>query len=181
VLEHFGRARVVLHPLRIEGHSRIGCEARAMGAVPAVLRSNPFAVGLDADGGALAVGTVDELPQAIADLLASPQRLEQLSAAGMRTAREQVDWDAFVERVDAAYGSRAEHPGRAAHAEIGAALRARHDLMERELAARVAERDEAREDLERHRRWLDRTNESLSWRMTAPLRATKRRLARMPR
>jgi hypothetical protein len=45
VLDAFARARVVVHPSRIEAHSRIACEARAVGAVPAVLATNRFGVG----------------------------------------------------------------------------------------------------------------------------------------
>src|SRR4051812_23454268 len=90
VLELFGRGRVVLHPLRIEGHSRIGCEARAMGAVPVVLDSNPFAVGLDEAGGAVAVRALDEMGSAVLGLLGDAPRLEQMSLVARETARAQV-------------------------------------------------------------------------------------------
>jgi glycosyltransferase involved in cell wall biosynthesis len=169
VLDYFARTRVLLHPLRIEGHSRIGCEARAMGAVPAVLRSNPYAVGLDDAGGALAVDTLPELADAVAGLLAAPAALERLSAAGMRSARRQVDWGVFVSRVDAAYAAGREHHGRPARAAIGDTLRRRRGALQLELEARAAE-------LERHRRWLEAINASLTWRVTAPLRGLKRRL-----
>jgi hypothetical protein len=157
VLELFGRARVVLHPLRVEGHSRIGCEARAMGAVPVVLSSSPFSVGLDEAGGAVAVDDPAELAGAVTAVLADPDRLARLSAAGMRSAREQVDWDSFVRRAGAACaGGAGADPARSARAAIGARLRDRQAGLELEL--------------ERHARWLESTNSSLSWRATAPLR-----------
>lgn len=99
VLHLFGRARVVLHPLRVEGLSRIGCEARAMGAVPVVLDSNPFAVGLDEAGGALAVRAPAQMASAVCALLADPGRLARMSAVARATAREQVAWEPFVRRV----------------------------------------------------------------------------------
>jgi hypothetical protein len=179
LLELFGRARVLVHPMRVEGRSRIACEARAMGAVPVALSSHRFGVGLDAAGGALTVDAVDEMPGAVADLLGAPDRLGQLSAAGMRSARDEVGWSAFVERVDAALGEPAgDAVARSAPAGVGDALRERDCAHGRELDRVVAERDAALGELERHRRWLASTTASFSWRATAPLRAAKRSLAR---
>ena len=199
LLEVFGRARVLLHPVRIEGHSRIGCEARGMGAVPVVLPSS-FGVGLDEAGGAVAVADASDMARAVVELLNSPDRLARLSAAGMRSAREQVEWEPFVERVEAALGEEADDPVRPARATIGEALRERHRSAEQRLGSVLAERDHACAErdqafaerdrlraelddvlgeLERHRQWLESTNASLSWRATAPLRAAKRSLARI--
>jgi hypothetical protein len=100
ILRQFGQARVLVHPLRVEGDSRIGVEARAMGAVPVVLNSNPFSVGLDEDGGAVAVSTLEEMSAAVAELLDDDQRLAALRERGMQSAREQLDWDSYVQRVD---------------------------------------------------------------------------------
>jgi D-inositol-3-phosphate glycosyltransferase len=122
VLEHFGRARVVLHPLRVEGHSRIGCEVRGMGAVPVVLDSNPFAVGLDEAGGALALKAPSDMPAAVLDLLADPERLASMSATALETARRQVEWEPFVSRVAAALDTPAGDPARGGRAAIGRAL-----------------------------------------------------------
>jgi hypothetical protein len=175
VVAALGRARVFLHPSRIEGNSRLGREARAMGAVPVVLDANPFAVGFDEAGGSVAVGSVDAMADAVSGLLADPNRLGRLSATGVETARQQVAWRPYVERVDAALAEPAGDPGRGARAGIGAALRIpldeRIEALERELA-------HARWDRDRHKRWLEGVNASRSWRMTAPLRALKRRLGR---
>jgi glycosyltransferase involved in cell wall biosynthesis len=123
VLRAFGEARIVVHPLRVEGDSRIGTEARAMGAVPVVLGTNPFSVGLDAEGGAIPVPTLDEMPRAVMELLGDPDRLGELRERGMRTARAQVDWDTYVARVDAALSApEADDPARGARAAMGAAL-----------------------------------------------------------
>jgi hypothetical protein len=74
-----------------------------------------------------------------------------------------------VEAVATALSKPAASPGRAAWAGLGAALRADEGTgPEHVLAA-------TREELRRHREWLEATNASLSWRLTAPLRAAKRR------
>jgi glycosyltransferase involved in cell wall biosynthesis len=173
VLELFGRARIVLHPLRIEGHSRVGCEARAMGAVPVVLDS-PYAVGLDEGGGAVSVASVSQMADAVLELLAEPERLARLSANGRRSARRQVEWGPFVERVAAALAEPGDDPARDARATVGGALLRREDEAARRLERQAGELDHVNAGLERHKDWLDSINASLSWRLTAPLRAAKR-------
>jgi hypothetical protein len=132
VLEQLGQARVLIHPLRIEGDSRLGREARAMGAVPVVLDSSPFGVGLDDQGGAVAVASVQEMPAAVMALLGDEARLRELAERGMRSARAQVDWGAYVARVDDALHRPApEDPARDARAAVGTRV------MEREAATRA--------------------------------------------
>jgi hypothetical protein len=176
VLETLGRTRVVAHPARIEANSRICAEARAMGAVPVISSSNPLAA-LDERYGAVMAQSVEEIPSAVRDLLADRKRLESLSARGIETGRAEVAWDPYVERIDAALSStRAADRGHGARAGLGAALRADADGFdgtEHVLGATRAE-------LAQHREWLAATNASLSWRLTAPLRAAKRRLRRGP-
>jgi hypothetical protein len=167
MLAAFGRARILVHPSRVEGHSRIGCEARAMGAVPVVLDSNPYAVGLDEAGGAVAVGSVGEMPGAVRALLADPGRLERLSSTAISTARRQVAWEPYIRRVEAALAGLSEDPARGARAAIG---------------GRLAEREaEAEAELTRHKEWLTSVNGSMSWRLTAPARTAKGRLAAIRR
>jgi hypothetical protein len=177
VLELLGRSRVFVHPMRVEGNSRLGCEARAMGAVPVVLDSNLYAVGLDEAGGAVPVSSVEEMAGTVTGLLADAPRLERLSATGMATARSQIAWEPYVERIDEALATEAEDPGRAARAGLGLALsddiRGR-ERLESDLAAVQADLATVQADLERHRGWLESTNASLSWRMTGPLRSAKR-------
>lgn len=173
VLELLGRSRAFVHPIRVEGNSRLGCEARGMGAVPVVLDSNPYGTGMNEAGGALAVGSVEEMPEAVAALLADAGRLGPLSAAGMASAADQIAWPRYLERIEEALAAEIGDPGRPARAGLGSALR--DDLrtthqLEAELAA-------AQLDLDRHRGWLEATNASLSWRMTAPLRSAKRLLS----
>jgi glycosyltransferase involved in cell wall biosynthesis len=186
LLEWLGRARVLVHPSRVEGHSRIGQEARAMGAVPVVLDTNPYAVGLDESAGAVAVGSVGEMADAVTDLLRDPDRLERLSATGMETARHQVEWGPFVQRVSAAFEGRTDDPARGARAVFGRGLR-RSELGPEVPPAELAQRDgalqeleealdRARSELARHKTWLDSMKGSVSWRLTAPLRAVKRGL-----
>jgi hypothetical protein len=151
VLEKFGQSRVLVHPLRIEGTSRIGQEARAMGAVPVLLDSNPYRVGLDEGHGAVTVGSVDEMPGAIMALLGDPDRLNQLRERGMASARAQFDWPDYVQGIDQAL-SRAEQedPARDARAVIGDALslsarltEARLAELSRDLAVAAEERNQA--------------------------------------
>jgi D-inositol-3-phosphate glycosyltransferase len=189
VLEAFGRARILLHPCRVEGYSRIGCEARAMGAVPVVLDSNVYAVGLDAAGGAVAVGTPAEMADAVTSLLEDRARLAGLADTAMATARRQVEWEPYLRRVDTALSAPAEDAGRGARAALGVALReaeapvprahveppreqpaAERRQLERSLAVLNDALTEDRARLERHKLWLDAVNDSISWRLTAPLR-----------
>src|SRR4051812_13848056 len=162
MLERIGRARTLIHPMRVEGNSRIAHEARLLGTVPVVLDSNPFSAGMDAASGTVAVASTEDMTGAVATLLADPRRLDGLAAAGRESARAEVEWGPYVERVDAALATPRDDPGRAARAGIGTALREAHAGM---LAG-----------LDRHRAWLESTNASRSWRLTAPLRAAKRRL-----
>lgn len=134
MLRAFGEARIVLHPLRIEGNSRIGREARAMGAVPVVLDSNPFNVGLDEAGGAVAVSSLEEMAGAAMALLRNPERLEQLRQRGMASARSQVDWARYVSRVDEVLSrTPGEVPGRAAMGVFGDALSEREEAVQEEV------------------------------------------------
>jgi hypothetical protein len=143
VLGQLGQARVLIHPMRIEGNSRLGCEARAMGTVPVILDSNPFAVGLREEGGAIAVASVEDMPAAIMALLHDGARLRELAERGMRTARAQVDWDTYVARIDDALRSPArDDPTRAARAAIG------ENLVAREAATRARHRAEMRVAIE---------------------------------
>jgi hypothetical protein len=136
MLRQFGQARVLVHPLRVEGHSRIGEEARAMGAVPVVLNSNPFSMGLDEQGGAVSVSTLEEMSAAVTALLRDPTRLGELRERGMSTARAQVDWDRYVARVDAALSDPPpEDPGRGARAMIGARLIEKEEALARQVVA----------------------------------------------
>jgi glycosyltransferase involved in cell wall biosynthesis len=163
-LGYFGRARVLVHPSRIEGNSRISYEARAMGCVPVALDTNPYAVGFDEQSGGVAVGSVAEMAEAAGELLAEPARLERLSAAGIEAGRGQVRWGPYLERIGAALDEAPERdPGRDARAEIGRALREREDAADAELAL--------------HKQWLEEVNGSASWRLTGPLRSAKRRLS----
>jgi glycosyltransferase involved in cell wall biosynthesis len=173
VLDALGRARVFVHPARFEALSRIGAEARAMGAVPVVPSTNPFAAAMDEEHGAVLVPSVGEIPRAVRALLADPVRLERLSARAMQTARAEVAWEPYVERVGELLSREPPpDPGRAARAGLGAALRADGGPgPEHVLAATRAE-------LARHRAWLEATNSSLSWRLTKPLRSAKRRFGR---
>jgi hypothetical protein len=165
VLEALGRTRVFVHPARAEALARIGTEARAMGAVTVVLRSNPFAMPAD---GSVAVDSVEEIPRVVANLLADR---ETGTGRAVESARAEVAWEPYVERVAAALDSRPPpDPGRAARAGLGAALRGDPDAAVTALET----------DLARHRAWLESVQGSLSWRLTAPLRRARRAVRRVP-
>lgn len=182
VIDALARARIFLNPSRIEGRSRLGCEARALGAVPVVLNTNPYAVGFDEAGGSVALSSTAEMPRAIRGLLADRDRLARLSEAARTSARDQLAWAPYVARVVAALDSPAADHGRTARAEVGAALE-RSEKARRPRPARgtapaegtdrtVADAlADAHEELARHRAWLEAVNDSLSWRLTAPLRS----------
>jgi chromosome segregation ATPase len=128
--------------MRIEGHSRIGQEARAMGAVVVTLDSNRYAVGLDDAGGAVAVASVDEMPAVVEALLADPGRLSALRERAMRSAREQVDWSTYVRRVGAALARDDDDSARAARGQIGERIRDGDEAArERERALEAAARE----------------------------------------
>jgi hypothetical protein len=168
LIELLGRARVLIHPMRIEGNSRLACEARAMGAVPVVLEGNPFASNLDDAHGAVAVPSPEEMAGATCGLLADEARLERLAATGMEWARAEFAWEPYVERVADGLASPAEDFGRPARAAMGAALR----------DSEPPDSADIRAELDRHRRWLADTNSSVSWRVTSPLRSAKRLVRR---
>jgi hypothetical protein len=135
-----GQARVLIWPSRVEGHSRIQNEARAMGTVPVAL-PNPFAAGLSAEEGAVIVSSLEEMPIAIEQLLADPVKLGALSALGIRTARDQLDWDRFVARVGAALDEpERPDPGRSARGEFGRILESHMHLLH-ELETTRKQRD----------------------------------------
>jgi hypothetical protein len=175
VLATLGRTRVFVQPARIEANSRIGTEARAMGAVPVMLASNPLAA-LDERHGAVLAAALDEMPAVVGALLEDPERLGALSSRGIRTAREEVRWEPYVERVDELLSQGAPRdPGRGARAGLGAALRSGEGSGSEEVLAAT------RAELARHREWLEATNSSLSWRLTRPLRAARQRVRRAAR
>ncbi len=136
VLRCLGSARVLVWPSRVEGHSRVQVEARAMGTVPVALSSNRFAEGLGREGGAVLVDSIEEMAPAIRALLVRPAELTELAARAQETARAQVEWEPYVRRVEAALSSLA--PARA-----GAAARDRivGELAgeERRMRARITE------------------------------------------
>ena len=79
MLDRLGHAKILVYPARLEGESRIACEARAMGAVPVVARgANPFSRRLTESFGVLVAESREAMPDAIARLLADPDRLATL-------------------------------------------------------------------------------------------------------
>jgi len=125
IMEELGKGRIILWPSRIEGSARIQCEARAMGTVPVALDSNPHAVGLDYESGAVTVPTLEAMADAVRRLLKNPEELEELSARAMRAARAQTDWNTYVQKVGQALADlKPQSAGGAARGEMGKALRA---------------------------------------------------------
>jgi glycosyltransferase involved in cell wall biosynthesis len=181
VLEALGQARVFIHPTRVEGDSTLGREARAMGTVPVVLNTSPFAVGLDDAGGAVAVAALADMPAAVMALLRDAPRLRELADRGMRTARIQADWGSYVARVDEALRRPPiDDPTRAARAAFGAEIlarettaRAQHraellatvERLEAECGRHERERDDAREALQTAEQALRAMTATRAWRL----------------
>jgi hypothetical protein len=143
VMEMLARTRVLLLPARVEGDGRLLREARARGTVVVGLSSQVYATGLDEASGALVVDSLEQMPAAVDGLLAEPERLQALAAAGRRTAAKQADWPSYVTRVDTAIAAseeREEDPAASALAEFGERL---GELLAERLRAleRVAQLD----------------------------------------
>jgi hypothetical protein len=169
LLVQLGTGRVFIHPARIEGRSRLGEEARAMGTVPVVLASNHMAEGNNGSTGGLAVDAVEQIAPAVHALLGDPDRLERLSRAGYAHAREAAAWEPFVARVEHALGTPDEDvlAGARGRAGIGSAL------ADSEAAARHA-LDQVRAELDRAGAELDRTRAELGEAALARDRAERR-------
>ena len=99
VVRGLAGARIFLLPARIEGQSRLQLEARAVGTVPVALSSNRYAPGMDEDGGAVLVESAEDMALAVAELLRDPERLADLSARAVSSARAQLNWTEFGTRV----------------------------------------------------------------------------------
>jgi hypothetical protein len=163
MLALLGTARTLVWPSRVEGHARVQCEARLVGTVPIALASNPYAEGLNEGGGAVLVDTAKEMPSAIERLLGDPRRLATLSAAAMRSSREETDWGAYVKRVSATLARTAVDPARDARAAIrreaarlyrarlaeGAELRQENVQLRQQLVEARQENVELRQRLQR--------------------------------
>lgn len=180
LLRQLGAGRVLLWPSRVEGSARIPTEARALGTVPVALTTNPYATGLDEQGGCVVVDSVEELPPAIHALLADPDRLAELSARAIRTAREQIDWPAYVGRVEAALARPApldpDRDGRAAiGSELDALLAQRDHLLSQVAALRqgAEEKDELIADVSFHLLAAQRT---VGWKTLERFRRVRDRL-----
>jgi len=100
--EALAPARILVWPSRVEGMSRIAREARAVGTVPVALDTNPFATADDHGGGVVLVGDISSMAQEISALLGDRDRLAKLSTEGIETARLQVNWKHYLDRVDSA-------------------------------------------------------------------------------
>jgi hypothetical protein len=125
MLRRLGCAKILLYPAQLEGETRIAREARAMGAVPVVVRgANPFSRRLTESFGVLVADSREAMPEAIARLLSDPDRLAGLSARAMQTAREETSWKPFVQEIATALESLpCPDPFLGARTAIGARLR----------------------------------------------------------
>jgi hypothetical protein len=173
LLRRLAAARVLLWPSRIEGHGRISTEARSVGCVPVALSQNDFATGLDAGSGAIVVDTLEAIAEAADALLGSPDELAELASRGRRSAREQLDWDTYVARVDEGLAAveKADALDGAARAVIGdrvadllahkAAGIAEHERRSAELDRRLADAAARESELRAQLEELDRTHARL--------------------
>jgi hypothetical protein len=137
-------ARILLLPARIEGQSRLQLEARAVGTVPVAFSSNRYAAGMDEEGGAVLVGSVADMAAAVEELLSDPDRLADLSARAVSSARAQSDWTEFGTRLQRKLERSSPTPPRRPREVAGALIegtvrelrerREKEDLLTGELA-----------------------------------------------
>lgn len=178
VLRQLGESRVFVHPLRIEGDSRLGLEARAMGAVPVVLSSNPFSVGLDDASGAVSVDSLDAMAPAVEELLSDPERLETLRERGLQSAAAEIDWDSFVARIDRALSSPAAgDPGRQARGVIGDLLMEDDDELNGRLEHEFAQNQSLLHDRASLNATIDDMKRTRIWRAAGAYWRLRDRLA----
>jgi glycosyltransferase involved in cell wall biosynthesis len=176
ILRGLGRARILPWPSRVEGHSRVQLEARAMGTVPVALSSNRFAEGLGDEGGAVIVDSVDEIGPAARALLGNLSELERLAAVASESARRQVEWDAYVGRVDAALSALPPvRPGaRARHHIAGELARGEYRLLQAAEAANGSEIDDDEAPGQAHRGRADRGRRGRAGRLSPFARRLRR-------
>lgn len=153
MLHMLGAGRILIWPSRVEGQALAQIEARAMGTVPVALDTNPFAVGLDEEGGAVLVSSVEEMAPAIERLLSRPDDLAERSERAVRSARAQTDWRTFVAGVDDVLSAMEErNGGHAARSGVGRALRHHYEALtaekdEHARRATAAQQESARAEL----------------------------------
>lgn len=99
LITELGRGHVFVHCSRIEGHSRLGVEARLMGTCCVGLASNRFAVGFDETAGGAKAERIDEVADVVERMLADPEDLKRRQQLARATATENMNWPAFVRRV----------------------------------------------------------------------------------
>jgi hypothetical protein len=131
LLQGLGLGRILVHPARIEGRSRLCEEARAMGTVPVMLTSNRIAEGADAASGGVSVSDIADVVPAVHALLDDPTRLQTLAEVGSTAARGVGEWAPFVARVARALAEPDAEVARFADGRVAVGAR----LMSREQAA----------------------------------------------
>jgi glycosyltransferase involved in cell wall biosynthesis len=175
VVRALAGARILLLPARIEGQSRLQLEARAVGTVPVAFSSNRYAAGMDEDGGAVLVESVADMAAAVDELLKDPDRLADLSARAVSSARAQLDWTQFGTRVqgtlERSYPTPAKRLREVAGAVIEGMVRERRKREERlaeeleevesKLAAANEEGTQLRGLVEKQARAVDELAEEL--------------------
>jgi len=138
--EALGPARILVWPSRIEGRSRISREARGVATIPVSLDTNPFATRADHGEGVVLVHDLEEMTREVRVLLDDPHRLEKLATEAVEGAKAQVDWGAFVVRVEAAVSRVGEAPSRPsdfARESVSDHLRERERVQAERAAASV--------------------------------------------
>lgn len=159
ILDQLGAARLLVHPMRVEGTSRLAVEARLMQTVPVVL-DHPFGAGFSRDEGVVAVGSVGAMRHAVRDLLAAPDEVLGLAAAGAAFARRWRSWSDYRSRVARALEDPVAQPGAGARAAVGdsidavvAGARTEQQMLRRsfrEIEAHARALEVEREAVRRH-------------------------------
>jgi hypothetical protein len=151
--EALSPARVLPWPSRVEGMSRISREARAVGTVPVVLGTNPFANADDHGEGIMLVPDLDAIVRETRRLLGAPDELFRRSRQAARSARAQTHWGRYLKRVATALNDLPAPPSSGVHAEFGLSITREHGRILDEAIRRDAER--LAEVTEEHARAID--------------------------
>ena len=139
LIAELGRGRIFVHCARIEGHSRLGFEARLMGTCCVGLSSNRFAIGFDDQAGGAMVERVEDVASRLQEILSNPDELKQRQARARTQAIAETEWDSYVERVSRAIAA-AQSKSKRQETPWGrvAADMARQIEVERKIAADLA-------------------------------------------
>jgi hypothetical protein len=137
LVAELGRGRVFVHCARIEGHSRLGFEARLMGTCCVGLASNRFAVGFDEAAGGALVQQPEDVLAVLQQILSDADNLRSRRGRARAQALSETSWESYVERVGNAIAAVEAEPQRrdVTWRQVAAELALRETKLEQKVAA----------------------------------------------